>query len=262
MHPAPEILLDRSAFRGPVLDVDAFPGSFVGQATFNGYVVFCLWPRSRVARLLPGDLVLAANVSPAPELHPVVFVFGDQTRGATLYGGLPFDFGVRYQEFAFAVPFVHERGGRYLHTHLVAMVSSNWPATWSGNVYYGFPKQMGAMGWQGPLYLVMDAGGRLMLHAQVEPTGDWRAGGALPEVTRVRGVFSLPVLGRSSSGLPVSSYFDWGFSSARVRPVAAGVTIDLPFAEGLEIGSHAGATGSLEVEGMTWRLSWPGPARL
>jgi hypothetical protein len=258
-----EPFLDRSAFRGPCVGVEAFRGSFVGQARFNGCIVFCNWPRRDVAKLLPDDLELAANFSATPHLHPVAFVFGDQTEGATLYAGLGLRVGISYQEFALAVPFVRHAAGRYLHTYLPRMVSSHFPATWSGNVYYGFPKRMGHMWWQGPVFLMTDDAGRLLLHAQVESAGAWRPGAGIAELDRVRAVFGLPVLGRLAAGRYVCSYFDWDFAHARVRPIDALISIDSPFADRLEPGSHPDvASASFRVEGMAWRLSWPGPCRL
>src|SRR5262245_50922230 len=258
-----EPFLDRSVFRGPCIDVEAFRGSFVGKALFNGCIVFCNWPRDAVAKLLPEDLELAGNASAMPQLHPVAFVFGDQTDGRTLYAGTSVRVGAAYQEFTLAVPFVRHAGGRFLHTYLPRMVSSYFPATWSGNFYYGFPKRMGRMWWEGPIFLMTDDEGRLLLHAQVEAAGAWRPGAEVVELDRIRAVFGLPVLGRKAAGRYVSSYFHWDFAEARARPIDALISIDSPFAARLELGSHADVpSASFRVEGMAWRLSWPGPCRL
>ena len=138
--------LNKHAFLGPSIPVDTAGGSFAAEATFNGCIAFFNWARKEVERLLPPDLELAVNRSAAPDLHPVSLVFGDQTEGAWIVAGrrLPLDFN--YQELTLAVPFVKHRQGRYLHTYVPRIYSSNWPAVWDGNVNYGLGKRMGTMG--------------------------------------------------------------------------------------------------------------------
>src|SRR5579862_3418974 len=84
----------------------AFNGSFVGQATFNGCIAFANWPRRDVERLLPPELQLATNVSSTPQLHPLAFIFGENSDGATIFGAMTLPLGVRYFEFALTIPFV------------------------------------------------------------------------------------------------------------------------------------------------------------
>jgi hypothetical protein len=257
-------LLDRTSFPSPASGVDAFRGPFVGRSTFDGCIVFSSWPREDVEALLPEALELPASTSATPDRHPVVFLFGDQREGATRFAGLTFPTDIAYQEFVLAVPFVRGAGGQHLHTYVPRMVSSHRPATVAGNLYYGFGKRMGRMWWEGPLFLMTDADGKLQLHAQVEATGGFTscAGDAPTCLDGVRAAFSLPILGRKDDGAFITSYFDWDFCRARVRPVDAAVSIDLPFAEGVAPGlHHAVSPGSLEVRGMRWQLSWPAPCR-
>ena len=256
--------MDRSCFAGPSIDVGAFRGSFIGRATFNGCIVVCSWPREDVERILPAELLLAENRSATPHRHPVVFVFGEQTEGATRFAGVTIPLGIRYEEFALAVPFVRHAQGQNLHTYVPRMVASYFPATWNGNAFYGLGKRMGRLGWEGPIFRMTDTEGQLLFHAAVEATGDWSpgGGGALPNFDRMREFFSLPVVGRRENGALVGCYFDWDFRGARVRPTDARVSIDAPFAEGLVCGSSPGApSGSFEVHRMLWRLSWPGRCR-
>lgn len=252
--------LGKEWFPGPCVDVNAFTGSFVGQADFNGCIAFCNWRKEDVAAVLPVELELAVNTSFAPELHPVAFIFGEQTEGATIFGGVTFPMGVNYHEFALAIPFVKHRRGRNLHTFVPRMYSSFFPATWAGNAHYGLAKEMATMRWQGPLFVIATPDGTMVLHASVEPAGDWAAGPRceLPNFAAMQAVFALPVVGRRTDGTYVASYFGWDFSAARVRPARATLSIDTALVEGLAPRWCATvASGTFEVQRMIWRLSWP-----
>jgi len=251
---------DRSAFPGPVVDLAAARPRFAGQARFNGFVVLMDWERADVARLLPAELELAENTSGMPHRHPVVLLFGEQTEGAVIFAGLTVPMGPDYGEFAIAVPYVRHRHGRYLHVHVPRMYSSYFPATWSGNAYYGFAKAMASMAWEGPTFMMRSAAGDSLLHAEVEPAGSWSR--AARELSGLRALFSLPVVGRRADASLVSSYWDLDFQDALARPAHVRVSIDAPLVEGLasrrDIGVSAGA---FEVRGMLWRLTWPAPFR-
>lgn len=258
-----QVLFDRASFPGPRAGVETFRGAFVGQSIFNGCVILSSWPRGDAKKLLPPDVDLAVNRSAAPDRHPLVFLFGDQTEGATKFAGLTLPTGIRYQEFALAVPFVRCAGGAKLHTYMVRMVSTHRAATLAGNLYYGFGKRMGRMGWEGPVFLMTDELGRLLFHAEVEATEEWRAcgAGAAAQLSGLRTAFSLPILGLRGGGF-TASYFAWDFEDARARSVDAALSIDRPFADGLASGAlHSLAPGSVELRGMRWRLSWPAPVR-
>ena len=256
--------LDRSAFPGPAIDLAASGASFAAQARFNGCIVVTNWPRVDVARLLPSELALAANASATPDLHPVIFVFGEQTEGAVIFARLPVPAVPDYREFALAIPFVRHRDGHHLHVHVPRMYSSHFPATWNGNVHYGLGKAMACMEWRGPMFLMTSETGELLVHAALEPTGDWVSGAAaeLPHLAALRAIFSLPVVGRKVDGRLVCSWWGWEFGDALVRPLDALVSIDAPLVEGLPVGTCADAPGgSFEVRGMAWKLTWPGPCR-
>jgi len=165
--------LDRTAFPGPTIDLAASGASFAGQARFNGCIAVTNWLRAEVERLLPPQLALAANASPTPDIHPMIFVFGEQTQGAVIFARLPVPAGPDYGEFALAIPFVRHRDGRHLHVHVPRMYSSYFPATWNGNAHYGFGKAMARMEWRGPVFLMTSETGDLLLHAAVEPAGAW-----------------------------------------------------------------------------------------
>ena len=114
------------------------------------------------------------------------------------------------------------------------------------------------------MFLVTGEDGSLLLHADVEPTGTWAPAARTdtPNFDAMRAVFVLPALGRRADGRLVSSYFDWDFTNAHVRPVDACVSIDASFLPGLRPGLHHDApAGTFEVRDMIWRLSWPEPCR-
>ena len=259
-----DTFLDRTAFPGPSSNRSALADPFVSQARFDGHITFSNWPREDVAKLLPPDLELCPNTSATPDIHPVAFIFGDQTQGAMLFGGFNFSLGVHYQELGMAIPFVKHRHGQYLHMYMVRMYSSYAIATWNGNFHYGFSKEMARLWWQGPVYIVTTENDVLLLHASVEAAGEWSGGDscALPNFAAMRAIFALPVVGRKSNGAYVCSYFGWDFGEALVRPADACVAIDAPFVEGLTPREcHDAPSGTFQVRGMCWNLSWPSSCR-
>jgi hypothetical protein len=261
-----DAFLGKESFPGPSVGTGTrtASGSYAGQAHFNGCIAFCNWRREEVAAVLPDELELAPNRSTTAELHPVAFVFGEQTEGATIFGGVTFRMGVNYHECAFAIPFVKHRRGRYLHTFVPRMYSSFFPATWVGNAHYGFGKEMGTMRWDGSLFTAASADGTTILRASIEPTGEWVPAPRcdLPNFAAMRAVFGLPVVGRRTDGTYVTSYFGWDFGAARVRPARAAISIVGGLARGVNPRSCATvASGTFEVRSMIWRLSWPVPCR-
>ena len=255
-----DVFLGKGSFPGPWVCAGISSGSYAGQAHFNGCIAFSNWLKEEVAAVLPDELELAVNTSAAPGLHPVAFIFGEQTEGATIFAGVTFPMGVNYHELAFAIPFVKHRRGRYLHTFVPRMYSSFFPATWAGNAHYGLGKEMGTMRWEGPLFAVATADGTPVFHASIEPVGEWEAGPRcdLPNFAAMRAVFALPVVGRRTDGTYVTSYFGWDFGAAQVRPARAALSINAGLAQG--VNPHSCATvssGTFEVRRMIWRLSWP-----
>jgi len=259
-----DAFLGPSCFEGRPAAGEAFGGPFAGAASFAGCILFSNQPRETVARLLPPDLELGVNLSPVPDLHPLVFLFGSQTEGSTIFGGITVPLGVAYQELALAVPCVRHRGGRRLHLYVPRMYSSYFPSTWNGRQLYGYGKRMGRMRWQGPMFLLTSEDGELLLHASVATSKRWSSasGSRLPHFDEMRSVFSLPVVGRKPDGAYVCSYFDWDFADAQVRHVDACAVVDQPLVDGLDAGTYPDVSfGSFEVRGMTWRLSWPEACR-
>jgi hypothetical protein len=260
--PSVSAFLERHSFAGDDSRVSA--PSFVGTARFNGVIAFSNRSRSDVARCLPPGLELAANRSSAPDVHPLVFLFGEQTEGGTVFAGLTLPLGLRYHELALAVPFVKHSSGTRLHTWIARMYSSYFPATWNGNAYYGFAKEMAQMEQHGGLFVATGDDGKLLVHASVESTATWSNDPAseIPHFDAMREVFALPIVGRKASGDLVCSYFGFDFDDARVRACDASVFVDRPIVGGLATGDYPDvASGSIEVSGMAWRLSWPTSCR-
>jgi hypothetical protein len=256
-----DVFLGKESFAGSCVDGDAFPGgTFVGEARFDGCIVFCNRPTRHLTRLLPPDLALARNTSTDPDLHPLVFIFGRLSDGATIFGGITFPMGIRYDEFAVAIPFVKHRLANHVHTFVPRMYSSFFPAMWAGNAHYGLSKGMASLRREGSLIVMTTPEGELLFHAVVEAADRWLAGSScdLPNFAAVQAVLAQPVLGRKRDGAYVESHFGWDFSGARVRCARAAVSVDAPIAEGLTIDWYEGLrSATFEVRGLMWRLSWP-----
>ena len=256
--------LGKSVFPGASLALNPSRGAFAGQARFNGWIVFTSWSREDAAALLPPELELARNTA-GVDLHPVVVVFGEQTEGSMLFGGLALPSAPSYPELGIVVPFVKHRGGTYLYGYVPRMYATYFPAVLAGNTYYGFGKERATIQWDRTgTFLVSRDGEGAILHADAEPRGEWSPGSRceLPNFADVRATFALPVLGRKADGTLASSYFGWDFTDAEVRPGDARVAFDAPIVAGFTPRRYDAATsGSFEVRGMVWRLSWPSPCR-
>lgn len=258
-----EPLLGRNAFPGPTIDVGASGATFAGEAAFEGCIAIAHWLRADVERLLPRDLELAANVSPDADVHPVVFVFGQQTQGAWIWGGLTLPIGLVYHEFLIGVPFVNRRDGRMLHTYIPRMYASNSSVVLDGNLRYGLSKELAEMRWWGSTFVLTTKQSTLLFHAVVESEGrSTSTRGTTLAAGAVAQIFSLPILGRMGAGHYVCSYFGWDLAPASVRSAAAYLSIDAPLVGGLEPRVfHAAAGGAITVRNMKWQLSWPVPCR-
>ncbi|MCW5891226.1 MAG: hypothetical protein KIT14_11830 [bacterium] len=248
------------AVDGRVLGAAAAGARFVGMSCFNGWLATLDWPREVVAGLLPPALRLADAAAPT---HPVLLLFGEQTRSTVVYGGVPMPLAIDFCEFGLAVPFVRHREGRYRHLFFPRMCSSYFPAVADGNLHYGLAKRLAHMEWRPPIFWMTDEAGRLLFHATVEPTGPFGDAAGVEAFRGAHRLADLPVLGRCAADRLVTSYFDWGARDARARPVRARLSVSGDLASGLAARETlAGADRCCEVSGMTWRLSWPLGCRL
>ncbi|MBK7974197.1 MAG: hypothetical protein IPK07_13270 [Deltaproteobacteria bacterium] len=240
--------------------VDAGVG-VVGQAVFHGCIVTLSWPRAWAERLLPDGLALATpGGSDRPPNHPVVAIFGEQTQGATVFGGVPLPMNIRYPEFAIAIPFVQRPGSHRIQTFVPAMGSGYFPAIWHGNQFYGFSKARITIERRGSLVWMSGPTGGLWMHAAVAAETRWSRrreleGTALDEI---EAALRLPILGQRADGSLVQSWWDLAFRHSLVRVCSAWVAFEKAFVAGLPVGVHqAEPLHSVEVRGMLWQLSWP-----
>jgi hypothetical protein len=142
---------------------------------------------------------------------------------------------------------------------IAGMICDYWPATWNGNVYYGFNKRFASMTATATAFHAPGDGNTRGFHATVG--GNGRSNDAA-SLDWIRHVVKLPVLGRRDDGSWVRSSFDWRFDAAIVEPVTVDIDVTAPFAE-LPGGRYSDADGTAaacRVRGMRWCLSWPAPA--
>ena len=248
------VSIDAEGFAGEYVSREEARVSLAGQARFAGCVALAREPRDDVARVLPGELELAG----AGASHPLVFVFGDLSDGATLFGGLTFPLGIGYREFALLVPFVRVRGDSRLCSFVPRMYSSYFPATWNGNAFYGLAKETAAMQWHGRDFAIRPRPGEPVFRGALRGEAPW-ADGRLEALAPLRAMLRMPVLGRRGVAL-VRSWFDWDFAGARSRATEATLQVGPGLAEGLRPGAYTAVDrSSFELAGVLWRLSFPGP---
>lgn len=240
----------------------AADSAFVGEMRFSGCVVATHHPRRAIERLLPADLSLAAGAHESgADTHPLIFIFGRQTEGTILFGGMSYPLGVKYTEFGMAIPSVTYGGGGDLHTYVPRMYSSYFPPVRDGNMHYGFSKTQAAIDWHGPIATLTTPGGVLLWHAATEPVAAWRRRpDAVHELAWIEAAFACPILGRKANGRYVRSHFRFGFRDAVLRPIRCAMAIEVALLDGMAAQRVYSAPGqAVEVQGMLWQLSWPEP---
>jgi hypothetical protein len=254
--------LERSRYPLPSLAASEADAAFATRAVFSGFAVCALPPRVQVEALLPGELALAGVGDGPSARHPLVFVFGEQTRCAMVVGGVDVERDVAYQELAVLVPFVTHRRVRQLCVFVPGMLSSYYLSNWTGLVHYGYGKRLGHLHATPPVHAVTTPEHGLAFQALIGEAGPWlraeQAGAtALPAI---RAIASLPWVGRKPTGAFARSFSDWRFAGAQVRSVRARCSVHAPVAGALASGEYPVPDGcGLEVRGMTWWLSWPQP---
>ena len=254
-------LLHRYAFRGTRPPDAPSLLEFAGETRFDGVVAATAWARDEIASRLPAELEPAPPASGAT-MHPVLFVFGEQREPALLRGGVALPFGRPFGELGVIVPYVRAVGGRRLLAYVWRMCSTYFPAVWEGNTRY-FAKTIGVMAREPERFSMTSPDGRALLRAVVGDAGPW---GATRDhatgVAAVRDALALPVVGRTAAGHLVAAPAAWDFGSARVRPVAVRLVVDGSFIdETVPRELDVPPAGALAVEGVTWRLGWPGSLR-
>jgi hypothetical protein len=258
MEPLPA----RDAFPEPWIARSSAGASYLAEADFDGVIVFTSRERDALARALPEGWRLGHNTSAHPDLHPLVLIFGVQSRTALRLGRYRVPREVEFGEMLVVIPFVVHEKGSHLHVHVVRAYSGDAVSTWSGGVNYGLAKYPADIEWFGRTFTVSAGGGPMLFHATVDAANDWHAG-TVPELAAACEAFLLPVLGVRPDGSIVSSYFDWDFRRAFVRRARIAGSIDAPLARGLEPQvCHGSDGGTFEIRSMRWRVTWPTPASL
>lgn len=255
-----DVFLHRDAFSGPAIGAMAVIDRFMGEARFDGGLACVNWPRDEVARLLPSELTPADNQSAAPDIHPVLFMFGGLRKTSIIVGDAAIPTGVDYAEFLMAVPYVRHRHGRYLHTYMARMFSGVPTSVFVGNFHYGFNKSLACMGWEGPVFTVISATWwQRQAHAGLSAGLDVGAARAtLANLSSMNAALSLPILGRRIDGSYVTSYFEFDLDAGQVEPRAAWIALDVPIVAGLTPRRCFSApAGSMRLSNVMWRLSWP-----
>lgn len=237
---------------------------WVGEAIFHGHFAVWSWPVEDVRRMLAPGLGLSPpipGVTFGDGEHPVIFVYGEQTRGANFFAGIPLRSGLSYHEAGILVPFVHRKGRSTYFTAVPRMYASFFPPVWHDEAYYGLGKQLVDFRNEGPLRLCTSNQGRVLLELNAEPRGPWlpTVSFAGPSLALIRTAASLPIVGRMSDGSLIGSHFLWDFGPAEVREADSLVEL-----HGGVLDGFSGRTcpdvprGTIEVHGLVWRLGWPG----
>lgn len=245
--------------RGTIGETMRRDALFVSRAVFNGAIVWAAASRSMLERAIPGELRLASAGSDT-DWHPLLFILGDQTCGASRVAGIDVEWGTTYQELVVAVPFVVPRRSGSLSVYAGVMFSSYYAANWWGRVAYGYDKGLAAFERRGPIQTVTTPQRGLVFQVALEPRGPWKPAGTTSpsRLSPLERVAALPWIGRKPSGRFARSFSRWSFEDAETRPVEAQAILHQPIVHGLPTGPYdALDDASIEVRGMTWWLSWP-----
>jgi hypothetical protein len=225
-----------------------------GRARFSGWVILAHGERTDVARLLPSRVQLAPPDGEQRD-HPLVFVFGDVADGTVLLGGVPAPTGRRFREFGIYVPDVRNPGEITDHLYAARIWCSYQVSCWSGKFHYGFAKELGLMWWQDKVFLVTDASGALVAHAEVESSAAQAT--RSDAFARVRSMFMQPVLGHRPDARPVRSRFRWRLEAPSLQRGTGAVSL-APQAVGtgaLRFASQPGC--AVRIDALTWEVGWP-----
>ncbi len=244
-----------------------------GQATYIGLMTFTNVASNMVASLLPQGFELAARkTSWAPDLHPVVLLFGDQTDGIILSSGGSIPTGTHYSEVIFAVPFVVRQGRQgsqpRWHTHVIRMYLDNDAAVAAG-AFYGYRKRKAWLEWKGddirirsPLgddFLV----GEDLLEGSFQWGPQWHDGNpALDEIPNFLDMVSIMttrILGQTG-GAMICSHFEWNLDHAKVAQAEGFYSMKAPFRDDMDAWPglspfRNAIDGAVLVRGVRWRLS-------
>jgi hypothetical protein len=258
------------------------PGDFVGsfrtpssvpnigaESTFQGALTFFNLPRSDVAQVVPGGIELAAKQASAPELHPVVLVFGRQDDLRWLLPGPnPPPLPSSYSELVLLIPFVQRRGAANWHSLAARMYLDDPVPLLLGNLHYGYAKELATL-------FGTSADGALIkfetrkattryFEADLRHAGDWRtheeAQATLPNYRDMQMILSMPILGITARR-NVCSYFQWDYSAISIRPMITHHQFLEPFVDGMGPWTKkpidSATEGAIALRNLKWRIGRP-----
>ncbi len=190
-----------------------------GQATYSGYIVFTNIDRSTVAAALPSDLKLATNLSPTPDLHPIIFLYGHQRNTHWIIGGTTPQVGQDYTELTVLIPFVQNLDGTRWHNYVARMYLDDLGAIYVGNLFYAYAKEWGKSDESGTAFTEChDA--QEYFGAAMQESGGWlpsaQAETALLNYQAIETIFEMPMVGWNDYSF-TCSYFDFNYDKALVQ---------------------------------------------
>jgi hypothetical protein len=241
-------LSDRRGGESPSLPLAAV----AGQATFDGCLAVLDVPRESLVAMMPPGIALPDTASSSSQC---LLAFGEQRDSTAFVGGVSVPWGIRYHELMVAVPCLPRWGRPDAALFVLGMVCDAWWAVWNGNAYYGFQKDLAAMGWDGKRFVVSDHETGRTFDAVIGPGSTASRRG----LTWIERAAALPVLGHHGDNRFVQSRFEWDFRQAAVEPAALHLALGSHFRPLPMRGEDICPDRVYRVRDMRWRLSWPMP---
>lgn len=244
------------------------------QTTYDGDIVFANLPRTVVDDVLPADLQLAPNVGDMPTQHPVVLVFGTQTKLQWILPPIPA--GNDYHELILIIPFVQKVGGQKWHNYVVRMYLDWQLGVDGGNFMYGYMKELGVLTKEFSLapppefVFKVSRGNADKFRGEVTGVSalmkDSVAQTSLTNYQAMKTIFTMPILGTMTTSAAttsyVCSYFLWNWDMADVRKASTRLQFLSDFVPNMSPWVAQGpinnlANGDFGVTGLVWELTAP-----
>ena len=259
-----------TGFLGPAAFTGAYtlpstPFTKGGRATYAGNVVVTNLAKRYAVSVLPTTLELAPNAS---DVHPVLYMIGHLADTYWEIDGVDVIKGAEYDEMILLVPFVRKRGGTLWHNYVVRMYLNHDLAIEIGNEYYAYNKTWGDIRSVPPRTFVWTRDGTKMFETKLEiPEGEsWQpsedAEASLPNYKAIQTILSMPMVGATSDGTLLCSFFQLDYGLAQVVPITSTHQFVRPFVSGMEDwvalgGLSSVVDGAVRVRSLEWRLQQP-----
>lgn len=236
-----------------------------GEAIYNGRFVFVNIDMNTVANVLPANLTLAPQKSMAPDVHPVLLLFGHQTATKWVIGGSEIPIGNDYQELALLIPFVQRKDKPFWHNYVVRMYLNDGAARDIGNWFFGYAKKDATFS-ATATHETVSASATPVYTTTMTPTGTWQSAetSGATNYSDMKTILDMPILGVLGTGQFVCSYFEMDYSgaSAEVRTINSRQQFLSPFTTGMALWPALGelsnvADGAMEVKTIEWRIASP-----